>query len=51
MKKLICMILTLAMMLTLIACGNTNGDNNDGGDAAQDEPLVIGWSEMTMDVT
>lgn len=29
-RSIIALIMALAMILTLVACGNNNGDNNDG---------------------
>ena len=41
MKKLVCLLLTAAMMFSLIACGNTNttsnGNTTANGNAATDE--------------
>ena len=47
MKKILCMILALVMALSLVACGNDAADDA----VVEDEPLVIGWSELTMDVS
>lgn len=30
-RSIIALIMALAMILTLVACGNSNGDNNNGG--------------------
>ena len=54
MKKLVCLLLTAAMMFSLIACGNTNTTSNgnttangnaatdEGGDTATTDTIKIG---------
>ena len=41
MKKLIAMLLALAMMLALVACGGGNSNSSNDGDSAADGDKVV----------
>lgn len=43
MKKFIAIILTMLMILSLAACGNTSEGDNDQNSASQDEKIKIGF--------
>ena len=41
-RSIIALIMALAMILTLVACGNSNGDNNNGGNDVKAIQLSLG---------
>lgn len=44
---IIALIMALAMILTLVACGNSNGDNNNGGNDVKAIQLSLGHTNNT----
>ena len=42
MKRFLSLLLALAMMFTLVACGGGNGANSDGSDAGVPDTIKIG---------
>lgn len=51
-RSIIALIMALAMILTLVACGNSNGDNNNGGnDVTITYPDLTAFEEALAPVT
>ena len=46
-RSIIALIMALAMILTLVACGNSNGDNNNGGNDVKAIQLSLGHTNNT----
>lgn len=46
-RSIIALIMALAMILTLVACGNNNGDNNNGGNDVKAIQLSLGHTNNT----
>lgn len=44
-RSIIALIMALAMILTLVACGNNNGDNNNGGNDVKAIQLSLGHQQ------
>ena len=46
-RSIIALIMALAMILTLVACGNSNGDNNNGDNDVKAIQLSLGHTNNT----
>lgn len=50
-RSIIALIMALAMILTLVACGNSNGDNNNVGNDVKAIQLSLGHTQTPQNRT